>query len=780
MIEKHYLQSVPAFSHRNAAFPSGLIAVTRDAAGIADSMTEQLRALGYEASVVEELPEQCTTAVLLEGLRTFSSQEEAIAVNRRVFMQAKRIAKHFMQQGGYFITVQDTGGQFAFTSTFPHQVWAAGISGLVKTIALEWPSVQAKAIDLQRADQTAQRLATRLVQEILYGGSEQECGLLADGRRMTLKTQCLSASSFYEDSHAYRPGASSLQNSYCHPLNKQAVCLVTGGGRGITAACLLALADHVPLRFVLLGRTDIQVEPTWTQTAKTEIELKKTLFDHYTTKKVSTTPQQINQESQHILAMREILHVQNSLIAKGSEVHYQSIDILDAASVQQVLSQVRSKWGEISALIHGAGVLADKWIVDKTQEQFDKVFNTKVLGLKNLLAHTAEDPLTLMVFFSSVAARYGNKGQCDYAMANEVLNKVAQQQQRIRKDCRVKAINWGPWESGMVTAELKKQFVQRGITVLSIKEGSQQFVEEAYLNSVPAVEVVIGGNAAEQTQHTKSNAIAKSSDASDNRAPFMVMVDAQSHPYLKDHAIEGVPVLPASVALTWFVQAVEPYCSDFTELVGYDFQVLKGIRLHHFYQQPQKFLIHCEQTSECFKLSLSSGENLHYRATLAEDKEKNNCLITTKIHFNQPMQPWPLRLVDIYNPGIPSHALFYGRAFQNIHRFGVVCDNGGTAELLGVNHHDAAFANSKTDFMVIDAALQLLLFWGVCVSGRFSLPMRINSFRIFSKRSATGIIYCTFDSHIKNNYSSLSNVILKDDRGEVYAMLLGVEMVFYR
>ncbi len=59
------------------------------------------------------------------------------------------------------------------------------------------------------------------------------------------------------------------------------------------------------------------------------------------------------------------------------------------------------------------------------------------------------DPLKYIIIFSSVAARMGNKGQVDYAMANEVLNKMARQQSYKRNNCRVISFNWGPWDGGM-------------------------------------------------------------------------------------------------------------------------------------------------------------------------------------------------------------------------------------------------------------------------------------------------------------------------------------------
>ena len=61
-------------------------------------------------------------------------------------------------------------------------------------------------------------------------------------------------------------------------------------------------------------------------------------------------------------------------------------------------------------------------------EQFDRVFETKIRGLGNLLEAAKDDPLKYLILFSSVSARLGNKGQSDYAMANEIMNKMARQE----------------------------------------------------------------------------------------------------------------------------------------------------------------------------------------------------------------------------------------------------------------------------------------------------------------------------------------------------------------
>src|SRR5262249_48757358 len=141
--------------------------------------------------------------------------------------------------------------------------------------------------------------------------------------------------------------------------------------------------------------------------------------------------------------------------------------------------------------IHGAGVIEDRLIVDKTDEQFADVYGTKVYGLRNLVRATANDPLRAVALFSSSTGRFGRAGQDDYAVANEVLNKMAQRESKRRTGCRVVAINWGPWDGGMVTPSLARQFEREGIGLIPLKDGAQFILAELSAATGP-VEVVAG------------------------------------------------------------------------------------------------------------------------------------------------------------------------------------------------------------------------------------------------------------------------------------------------
>src|SRR5207245_6524497 len=96
----------------------------------------------------------------------------------------------------------------------------------------------------------------------------------------------------------------------------------------------------------------------------------------------SLTPLALGDEARSILAAREIRSTLAALQAAGAQARYLAIDVLDGAALAGALDDVRSSWGPIAGIIHGAGVLADKSIGEKTEEQFERVFAPTVRGLQ--------------------------------------------------------------------------------------------------------------------------------------------------------------------------------------------------------------------------------------------------------------------------------------------------------------------------------------------------------------------------------------------------------------
>ncbi|MFQ6043707.1 MAG: SDR family NAD(P)-dependent oxidoreductase, partial [Candidatus Poribacteria bacterium] len=160
-----------------------------------------------------------------------------------------------------------------------------------------------------------------------------------------------------------------------------------------------------------------------------------------------------------------------------------------------LIDEIYQRYGRLDGVIHGAGIIEDKLIKDKTPESFDKVFDTKVKSAFVLSRKLRPESLKFLVFFSSVAGRFGNRGQSDYAAANEVYNKLAIYLDK-RWPGRVVSIIWGPWfrsGTGMVSLELQKQYALHGLELVPQSVGPRKLCEELIYGRKGEAEVVLGG-----------------------------------------------------------------------------------------------------------------------------------------------------------------------------------------------------------------------------------------------------------------------------------------------
>jgi NAD(P)-dependent dehydrogenase (short-subunit alcohol dehydrogenase family) len=102
------------------------------------------------------------------------------------------------------------------------------------------------------------------------------------------------------------------------------------------------------------------------------------------------------------------------------------------------------------------------------------------------------ESLKFLVFFSSVAARFGNAQQADYCAANEYLNKLAQQLD-ARWPARVVSINWGLWDrDGMVSPYVRQRMAELDIAFMPPTAGVRAFLDELEAGRRHAAEVLLG------------------------------------------------------------------------------------------------------------------------------------------------------------------------------------------------------------------------------------------------------------------------------------------------
>jgi NADP-dependent 3-hydroxy acid dehydrogenase YdfG len=675
----------------------GPLALVADGRGVATRLAARLDRRGVDVVIVGEAEELDGTRgiVFLGGLDAVASPEDARAVLRDAFRCAKAGARDVA-----WVTVTALGGDFG-ASGRPERAESllAGLGGLGRTLHLEHPAAFVRVLDLVDAADP-DLLAAQIDAEIGQSGP-LDVGVGPDGR-VVLTTEPL----------AVPPVAAGEAPT----LGPDDVVVVSGGARGVTAACVVALARASRARFVLLGRSRIDTaEPSALAQALDERALKAALF----ALEPALGPAGIGKRAAAILAAREARTTLAAVEAAGGTVRYEAVDVQDVDALDEVLSSVRLTWGPVTGLVHAAGVVHDKRIADKTLAQFDAVVDTKIRGMIALLEATQEDPLRVIVAFSSVAARTGNVGQSDYALANEALNRLAASEARRRPGCLVRSIGWGPWEGGMVTPALARQFAAQGIPLVPLAAGAAAFVAELAADAAP-VECIIGGELAPAPTRDRT-----------------WRVSARSHPQLVDHALAGVPVVPAVLAalqLLAVARALRPAAGlDTIE----DLRVLRGVPVQGFDDGGVVVQLHAEDLDGVVRVRATAPEaeaasgaaRPYYQARVvcAPTPAPFPSLLDAGGGGGLPLRnaspeisgrdPWPR---PVYGP---SGDLFHGAAFQALQDV-VHGDAGMSATIL--DPRSLGWANEDEGLVAaLDAAVQLAALWTRRTLGGAALPTSI-------------------------------------------------------
>ena len=717
-----------------------VIAITDDGTGIATELAALLNQRGCSATVVQQAPADCDTLIFLGGLAEMPDADAAMAVNRAAFLAALAVAPRFSEGDGTFITVQDTGGDFGLSGGCGDRAWSGGLPGLAKTAAMEWQG-EVKAIDLERREGSPATLAARLLDEMLAGGPEIEVGLTANGERLRLE-------SYESVSGVARP-----------TIGRDSVILASGGARGVTAVTLIELAKQCQPRMVLLGRTALTEEPAMFRGATTDGELKKALVAEAKANGQPIKPAELGRRASQILAVREIRANLKALAEAGSEVMYMVADVQSPRSLNEGLETVRQEWGGITGIVHGAGVLNDKLIADKTPDMFDRTFNTKVRGLQALLEATRDDPVRMICLFSSVAGRYGNPGQCDYAMANEVLNKTANTLAISRgPDCNVKSINWGPWDGGMVSPLLKKHFEQMGIPLIPYDTGAKQMVAEIAEATPANTEIVIGPRPPQPSLL---------SDGMKTEVHRTVTIDTGVAPWLSSHCIQDHPVLPAVMAMEWFLRSARLSDQKAAGLQVTDLQVMRGV------QMPERYFsghVSSRQEDSGYGMELRGADgHLYYKARVAPAG-----LPKGGIDSGLPADPtaWDRDAASAYR-----NDLFHGPDLQVITSLDGVSPDSAVATLQG---HDAMGRRQGlwvSDAAILDGGLQLAILWGLQNTGKSSVPMKIASCTVRPGVTSSGPVRCELRGRITGD-KLITDQRFFDEAGQLLAVMEGAELIF--
>ncbi|WP_137936799.1 type I polyketide synthase [Chitinivorax sp. B] len=678
---------------------------------------------------------------------------------RTVFTLAKLLQPAFSQINNgrsFFFVVSQLDGELGTAGRGMFPVVASGMTGLTKSLNIEWEDSFCRTVDIDpKASKAA--AATMILEEL--GDAQTDVGEIgrgAKGERFGLGFEQVAID-----------GQPSLTD-----IDAKSVFVVTGGARGITAECVIALAKRYPARFALLGRTRIDGPvPAWAEGVNEVNGLKASAIKYLQAQGEQPTPVKVDRMLKDVLQIAEVKQTIAKVAQAGGQAIYVACDIGDAKDVARAVADIQRELGTVTGLIHGAGNLADKRIEKKVATDFDSVFMTKVKGLENLLAAVKTDKLKHVVVFSSVSGFFGNAGQTDYSMANEVLNKFAWLFQSQYPKAFVRSINWGPWDTGMVNDVLKKAYAERKLAIIPTQTGVDHFVNEFRSAAVP--QLLIGGGSYKVSPKVK-------------RLPAVTRVVRELNPvdngFLQDHVVGKHAVLPATVAAGWMVQICEDLLPGYHLEKLSDFKVLKGVVFDEAEQR--RFVVEIKPISAPEKgndrhvLAVSvfndnDGEQLNrYQATVTMSHETVEQPIYAEAKLSGALDH-----PAIYGDMRQGALLFHGDAFRGIQHLLNADEKrltaSGTLAATEENKQGQFLVNSFNPYLG-DVFVQAPLAWLMLQSDKAGLPSQIGQWEQFAPVAFDQPFYLSMIVVSQSQAALVTDIIVHDEASKVFSKLSGL------
>ena len=719
------------------ALPAGRYLVTEGRGGLAAALASKIAAVGgtpvvltAEAACEAEGPfaglvHLAPTAAVPLALEHPEAWAAALEAGEKSAYRVVRAHAEGLRQGR-MVFASAMGGSFGREGE-TGMLLAGGCTGLAKSLREEWPASRAKAIDLDPA-LTDDALAQVLMEELAAPYGRQEAGY-PGGRRMVFR------------SVQVEPAAAARD------LPQGAVILATGGARGITAEILRPFAA-AGCRLVLIGRTPLPgPEPEALAALTDTAVLRQALMAEARARGEAVTPASIERALAGLMRDREIRANLADLRIAGATLDYLALDMANAGAVRAAVADVTARLGPVHGVIHGAGVIEDRRITDKTPDSWDRVVAPKVIGALALASALDAAPPAFFALFASVAGRYGNSGQTDYAHANELLNRIAAQLARRWPACHPVAVNWGPWEgtrhgAGMVSDAVRAKFEAQEVTLVAPEGGAAAFFDEILRGPRDCTEVVLGAGPWEKHESERAGMPeaprarwpllpgAQQAPAAKGGTAIRRRLDVAADPWLGEHRIGAVPVLPLAVAAEMAAEAAAEIWSDWTVTGLADLRLLNGLRLEG--DAPCEIDLvaqgseHADATGFAARVELRGTGAVarpHYRASVR--------MVPSALHTPDPealaqdILAHPVARSPIPAGRAYREMLFHGPSYQLLKVLEGLDTGGARAEVRPSRAADFGGGAWLFDPGLLDAAAQLAWVWSIHSRGQPALPNAI-------------------------------------------------------
>ncbi len=535
----------------------------------------------------------------------------------------------------FLVTATRLGGRHGYDPAGATCPLGGAVTGFAKAYKREQPEVLVKAVDFAIGRRTA-RLAEVLIDETLRDPGCVEVGVDEVG---TLAGDDPLGTIRWGVGLELRPAT---DGNPSFDLNPGSVYVITGAAGSIVSAIsadLARLGGGGTFHLLDLTPAPDPDDPDLLRFVTDHEGLKGELIARIRAGGQRPTPVLVEKE----LARIERLAMAQTAIAAvheaGGTARYHCVDLTDAEGVARVMADVSRQHGHVDLLLHAGGLDISHRLEQKEAREFHLVFDVKSDGWFNVLSGLGDTPVGATVAFSSVAGRFGNVGQTDYAAANDLLCKLTSNLRRSRPAVRGIVIDWTAWGGiGMAS--------RGSIPTVMAAAGIDMLPAEAGIATVRR-ELTAGGTRGEVVVGERLGMMVDEFDATGGLDPSAVDLslsgpmlsrvtgmgihtgltaevdlDPAVQPFLDHHRIDGTAVLPG-------VMGIE----GFAELAGLLLPGWSVTAIEHVaFREPVKFYRNEPRTLRLSAVLLDAGDQA--RAEVVAD-----CRLSAERHLATSSEP---------------------------------------------------------------------------------------------------------------------------------------------
>ncbi len=593
-------------------------------------------------------------------------------------------------------------------------------------------------------------------------------------------------------------------------LENGSVFLISGGSGGIIRPIVEDLVRATHGTFYLLDRVPLPAadDEDVARLATDREGLKNELIGRLTKDGKKPTPVQVEGALFGIERSATTLQTLSIIEQLGGKAHYLACDVTDPSLIEAAIQTIKDAEGHIDAFLHAAGMERSRKLEMKPMEEFRLVVSVKANGFFNLFKAMESKGILPrgLLFFTSVAGRFGNSGQTDYSAANDLLCKTAYAMRNQYPGLKAVAIDWSAWGGvGMATrGNIPTLMKMAGIDMVPPEQAAPMVRAELQAGTGEAVIAGSLGALLEPRAPHGGMDLEKANQALRAGTPIHTMLshiagfdlqaglvleaelDPKDEPFLHDHAMNGIPVLPGVMGIEGFSIAAKHIgtvlASSKSELVVGKLEDIHFLAAFKFYRneprrvtwivravrEPAGLVVYVTLESTR-ALKHHAGEHMRHftgKVHLVKKETELQEITTQAPEWNG---SYTVKAEDIYR------LYFHGPAFQVLE--GVQLSGTSVLGKLNKNlpsilHTDHALLSTPT---LVELCFQTAGIWEIGKTGTMGLPRSIESLTLYRQSINGAHIYAEVKP-IQTDADGLHfDARVVDSKGRLY-----LELVDYR